>query len=78
MFFICLYVRNSVQALDYKGNITLKTRAEPSYTIGHSKYSLVARIEVIDNGPGIPDDKLKEIFYPMVSTKTDGMGLDLE
>ncbi len=70
-------VRNSVQALDYKGKITLKTRAEPSYTIGHSKYSLVARIEVIDNGPGIPDDKLKEIFYPMVSTKTDGMGLGL-
>ena len=23
------------------------------------------------------DDKLKEIFYPMVSTKTDGMGLGL-
>ena len=60
-----------------KGNITLKTRAEPSYTIGSSKYSLVAKIEVIDNGPGIPDDKLKEIFYPMVSTKTEGMGLGL-
>jgi len=70
-------VRNSVQALDYKGNIILKTRAEPSYTIGSSKYSLVAKIEVIDNGPGIPDDKLKEIFYPMVSTKAEGMGLGL-
>lgn len=70
-------VRNSIQALEFKGNIIVKTRAEPSYTIGSEYYSLVAKIDVIDNGPGIPDEKLKEIFYPMVSTKSDGMGLGL-
>ena len=31
----------------------------------------------IDNGVGVPEDKLKEIFYPMVTTKNDGMGLGL-
>jgi two-component system nitrogen regulation sensor histidine kinase GlnL len=70
-------VRNSIQALDYKGNIVLRTRSESSYTIGNKKFQLVAKIDVIDNGPGIPEEKLKEIFYPMVTTKNDGMGLGL-
>ena len=70
-------VRNSIQALEFKGNITIRTRTEPSYTIGNDYYPLVTKISVIDNGPGIPEEKLKEIFYPMVSTKTGGMGLGL-
>ena len=70
-------VRNSIQALDYKGNIVLRTRSESSYTIGNKKFQLVAKIDVIDNGPGIPEEKLKEIFYPMVTSKNEGMGLGL-
>ena len=70
-------VRNSVQALEYKGEVIIRTRTESSYTIGNTYYSLVAKIDVIDNGPGIPEEKLKEIFYPMVSTKNNGMGLGL-
>ena len=70
-------VRNSIQALEYKGNVLIKTRSESSYTIGNKKYQLVAKIDVIDDGPGIPEEKLKEIFYPMVTTKNDGMGLGL-
>ena len=35
------------------------------------------QIGILRNEPGIPDDKLKEIFYPMVTTKNDGMGLGL-
>ena len=69
--------RNSTQALELKGNIIIKTRTESSYTIGNKKYALVAKIDVIDNGPGISEDKLKEIFYPMVTTKNEGMGLGL-
>ncbi|MDC0984855.1 nitrogen regulation protein NR(II) [Gammaproteobacteria bacterium] len=70
-------VRNSIQALDYKGDIILRTRSASSYTIGNKKFQLVAKIDVIDNGPGIPEEKLKEIFYPMVTTKNEGMGLGL-
>ncbi len=70
-------VRNSIQALEHKGKIVIRTRSEPSYTIGNKKFQLVAKIVVVDNGPGIPEEKLKEIFYPMVTTKNDGMGLGL-
>ncbi len=70
-------VRNSIQALDHNGKVIIRTRTESSYTIANDKYALVAKIDIIDNGPGIPEEKLKEIFYPMVSTKNDGMGLGL-
>ena len=70
-------VRNSIQALEFRGSVEIRTRTESSYTIGNQKYPLVVKVDVIDNGPGIKEDKLKEIFYPMVSTKSDGMGLGL-
>ncbi|HWB20266.1 MAG TPA: ATP-binding protein [Phycisphaerales bacterium] len=36
-----------------------------------------ARIHVIDTGPGIPSDKVDEIFRPYVSFKSGGTGLGL-
>lgn len=36
-----------------------------------------ARIHVIDTGPGIPADRLEEIFRPYVSSKPGGTGLGL-
>ena len=34
-------------------------------------------IEIIDNGPGIPDDLHDQVFFPMVSVKENGSGLGL-
>lgn len=73
-------VRNAMQAL--KDNlddpeITLVTRAERQFTIGRVLHRLVVRIDVIDNGTGIPEDLREQLFYPMISGRPNGTGLGL-
>ncbi|WP_417661871.1 nitrogen regulation protein NR(II) [Pseudomonas sp.] len=75
-------VRNAMQALsplsDMRlGRITLRTRALRQFTIGHVRHRLVTKIEIIDNGPGIPPELQETIFFPMVSGRADGTGLGL-
>lgn len=70
-------VRNAWQATGNGGKIRLRTRIMRSFTIGHTFHRLVLRIDVIDNGPGIPPHKLKQIFYPMVTGRPEGSGLGL-
>ncbi|MAB24342.1 MAG: nitrogen regulation protein NR(II) [Pseudomonadales bacterium] len=75
-------VRNAMQAIAEhrpleQGCITLRTRALRQFTIGQTRYRLVCRLEVIDNGPGIPSDIVESIFYPMVSGRAEGTGLGL-
>lgn len=69
--------RNACEALGDKGNITFKTRVVRKYTIGHQRHKLVACIEVIDDGPGIPADIREKIFFPMVTARAKGSGLGL-
>ncbi len=69
--------RNAAQALHGKGLITLRSRTQRQVTLGQQKHRLVIRIDIIDNGPGIPDDLIEEIFYPMVTGHADGTGLGL-
>jgi two-component system nitrogen regulation sensor histidine kinase GlnL len=70
-------VRNAVQALEGRGRITLRTRTVRRFTIGHKCYRVVLRVDIIDNGPGIPKELLENIFYPMVTGRPDGTGLGL-
>lgn len=57
--------------------IMFRTRALRQFTIGHKRYRLACRVDVIDNGPGIPPDLLQNIFYPMISGRASGTGLGL-
>jgi two-component system, NtrC family, nitrogen regulation sensor histidine kinase GlnL len=70
-------VRNAMQALQGSGDILLRTRVLRHVAIGHQRHKLVARIDVTDNGPGIPPDMIEHIFYPMITGRPEGTGLGL-
>jgi two-component system nitrogen regulation sensor histidine kinase GlnL len=70
-------VRNALQAVGQKGEILLRTRSLRRATIGHHRHKLAVRIEIIDNGPGIPPEMMENIFFPMVTGRPDGTGLGL-
>jgi signal transduction histidine kinase len=46
-------------------------------SIRTSRVDGFAELSVSDLGPGIPEDKLKEIFEPFFSSKPEGMGMGL-
>jgi two-component system nitrogen regulation sensor histidine kinase GlnL len=70
-------VRNAAQAVGEQGTITLRTRSERQVTLGGQHHRLALRLDIMDDGPGIPPDMLDKMFYPMVSGRTDGTGLGL-
>lgn len=70
-------VRNAWQAVGEDGDITLRTRPCRSFTIGQRLHKLVVRVEVIDNGPGIPPEIGAGAFYPLITGRADGTGLGL-
>jgi two-component system nitrogen regulation sensor histidine kinase GlnL len=70
-------VRNAAQAVGQKGRIVIRTRVHRQVTIGHRQSRLAVKVEVTDDGPGIPPELLGQIFYPMVSGRAEGTGLGL-
>ena len=69
--------RNAIKEVADDGEITFRTRPIRHYTIGHNTYPLVAKIDVIDNGPGIPEELKENLFLPMVTGHAEGTGLGL-
>jgi len=75
--------RNAMQALEEHRDdqsspeIRFRTRALRQFTIGHCRHRLVCRVDIIDNGPGIPPDLMQNVFYPMISGRAEGTGLGL-
>ncbi|MEW5838537.1 MAG: nitrogen regulation protein NR(II) [Pseudomonadota bacterium] len=72
-------VRNATQVLEGQADaqIVLHTRVMRQFTIGSIRHRLVARIDVEDNGPGIPPELQDTLFLPMVSGRKGGVGLGL-
>jgi two-component system nitrogen regulation sensor histidine kinase GlnL len=67
----------SIPELSGNGEITLRTRIARQVTLAKKRHRLAAMIQVIDNGPGIPEAIRERIFYPLVSGRADGSGLGL-
>lgn len=74
-------VRNSIQALrnsnQKRPTIKLVTKIQRHFTIGKVHHKVICRIDIIDNGPGIPEDLIDRIFFPMISGRAEGSGLGL-
>jgi two-component system nitrogen regulation sensor histidine kinase GlnL len=72
--------RNSVEAM-IKTNtgtkITVRTRVASEVIINGKFYKTACEIDFIDNGPGIPEEFIDSIFFPLVSTKKVSSGLGL-
>jgi two-component system, OmpR family, sensor kinase len=49
------------------GQVRLEVTREPRHVV----------VTVVDDGPGVPDDQLEEVFEPGHSTRQDGSGLGL-
>jgi signal transduction histidine kinase len=60
-------IHNAIQALGESGTITLKT----------SRDGPCIRVDVGDDGPGIPDDAKGKVFDPFFTTKPVGSGTGL-
>ena len=69
--------RNAAQALKGQGTITLRSRVARQVTVARKRYRLALMVQIIDDGPGIPEALRDKIFLPLVSGREDGHGLGL-
>ncbi len=75
-------VRNAAQALTMTGQrqggvITLRTRVARQVTLMRQRWRLALELQVIDDGPGVPEEIRDRIFSPLVSGRPGGSGLGL-
>jgi len=67
--------RNSAQA--GSSSIFFRTRAIRQTTILRHRHRLALELQVIDDGPGVPEEIQDRIFNPLVSGREGGTGLGL-
>ena len=70
-------VRNAAQAMQGHGTIVLRTRIARQVTLIKKRHRLAIMVQIIDNGPGVPEHLHDKIFYPLVSGRPEGHGLGL-
>lgn len=57
--------------------LTLRTRVEHGLRLGERMLRMALRVDVIDDGPGVPAALRDTLFQPLVSGRADGSGLGL-
>ncbi|MGC4118222.1 MAG: PAS domain-containing protein [Myxococcales bacterium] len=60
-------VKNALDAMPTGGTLTLEVRREEKMVV----------VAVADSGPGIPPEQQRTLFRPLVTTKSQGLGLGL-
>ncbi|MEM7440422.1 MAG: ATP-binding protein [Pseudomonadota bacterium] len=74
-------LKNAAEAVDpTRGRIRVRTSYNSGVKFsvsGHGAETLPLQIEVTDNGRGIPDALIGDIFDPFVTSKSNGTGLGL-
>ena len=68
-------VRNAIEA--GAASVQLRTRAEHGVRIGDAQHALALRLEIVDDGRGVPEDLTDRLFLPLVSGRAEGSGLGL-
>ena len=76
---------NAVQAMmenkeffiDHQPELILRTRIQRLVTINGVLKRSAVRIDIEDNGPGVPEEILESVFYPLVTGRAKGTGLGL-
>jgi two-component system nitrogen regulation sensor histidine kinase GlnL len=74
-------LKNAAEAAPRVGGaIVISTAYRPGVKMvrpGHQSESLPLLVTITDNGPGIPENLIRDIFDPFVSSKVNGSGLGL-
>ncbi|MFX5832424.1 nitrogen regulation protein NR(II) [Acinetobacter baumannii] len=76
---------NAIQAItenksfftDQEPELILRTRIQRLVTINGVLNRSAVRVDIEDNGPGIPESILESVFYPLVTGRAKGTGLGL-
>jgi two-component system nitrogen regulation sensor histidine kinase GlnL len=68
-------IRNAVEA--GAQTLTLRTRIEHGVRVGERMLRMALRVDVIDDGAGVPVALRDSLFEPLVSGRADGTGLGL-
>ena len=63
-----------VNGIDAMSDTSAESR---NISIRTSRTEKFAELSVSDRGPGVPEEKLKEIFEPFFTSKAEGMGMGL-
>jgi signal transduction histidine kinase len=71
------FLQQALDNLARNAQEALRDRVDARLRIELDGDESAATIRVVDNGPGIPADRLETVFQPFTSGKSSGMGLGL-